>query len=111
MALRRELLPLLLAAAFLLAGPAQALAAPAWLDAEPQPATAPAGQAPNVATDADGNSVAAWLDGGEVVAAYRPRGGPWGAPEGLDPGTLVAAGPLVTARANRDFVAAWILDT
>ena len=36
MVFRRELLPFLLAAAFLLVGPGQALAAPTWLDAEPQ---------------------------------------------------------------------------
>src|SRR5215204_2845134 len=110
MALRRELLPLLLAAAFLLIGPAQALAAPTWRDAEPQPSTEPSGQAPDVATDADGNSVAVWRDAGTVVAAYRPRGGPWGAPEDLDPGIPTFSGPLVTARSNGDFVAAWVGD-
>lgn len=110
MVFRRELLPILLAAAFLLVGPAQALAAPTWLDAEPQQAATPASQAPDVATDADGNSVAAWLERGVVVAAFRPRGGDWGAPEDLDPGASISAGPLVTARSNGDFVAAWITD-
>ena len=110
MALRRELLPILLAAAFLLIGPGQALAAPTWLDAEPQQATAPANQAPDVATDADGNSVAVWFERSAVVAAYRPRGGDWGAPEDLDLGASISAGPLVTARTNGDFVAAWITD-
>ena len=78
MALRRELLPLLLAAAFLLIGPAQALAAPTWFDGEPQPSSFPSFAAPAVATDADGNSVAAWNDQDsvdEVRAVYRPRGG------------------------------------
>jgi hypothetical protein len=111
MALRRELLPLLLAAAFLLIGPAQALAAPTWLDAEGQDGTDSNAQVVDVATDADGNSAAVWLAAGEVRAAFRPRGGPWGASESLDPGTtLVNADPRVEVQPNGEFVAAWVAD-
>ncbi len=75
MALRRELLPLLLAAAFLLIGPAQALAAPTWLDGERLDAFSNQGVPADVAADAEGNAVAVWVGNGEVRAAYRPRGG------------------------------------
>jgi hypothetical protein len=76
MALRRELL-LLMVAAFLLLGPGQALAAPQWLPAELREATG-SGAPADVASDADGNSVAVWLGpGGTVEAAYRR---PWSPP-------------------------------
>ena len=78
MALRRELLPILLAAAFLLIGPGQALAAPTWLDAEPQASPETPQTAPDVTADAAGNSAAAWVAGDNVYVAERPRGGPWG---------------------------------
>jgi hypothetical protein len=81
MALRRELPKVaVLAATLLLAfGSAQALAAPQWRPAETRDATG-SGTPADVASDADGNSVAVWLGaGGTVNAAYRPRGGPWGA--------------------------------
>ena len=65
----------------------------------------------DVATDADGNSAAVWLAAGEVRAAYRPRGGPWGPPESLDTGTLLtSADPRVEAQPNGEFVAAWVAD-
>ncbi len=106
---RRVLLPLLVAALLLVLGPAQALAAPAWLDAEPQSATEPFESGPDVATDAVGNSVAVWLDNGQVRAAFRPRGGTWGPSEDLDPGAeLENAPPRVTVQPDGQFVAVWV---
>jgi hypothetical protein len=62
MAFRRGLRCAAVAIALLLGlGSAQALAAPQWLTAEPLPFSFPL-QAPAVATDADGNSIAAWID-------------------------------------------------
>src|SRR5215208_6697058 len=111
MVFRRELLPILLAVAFLLVGPAQAPASPEWLGAEPLDATLNATVPADVAADADGNAVAVWLAGGEVRSAYRPRGGPWGAPESLDPGVpVVATQPRVTVQPNGQFVAVWFKD-
>jgi len=111
MVFRRELLPILLAVAFLLVGPAQAPASPEWLGAEPLDATLNATVPADVAADANGNAVAVWLAGGEVRSAYRPRGGPWGAPESLDPGVpVVATQPRVTVQPNGQFVAAWLGD-
>ena len=108
MALRRELLPLLLAAAFLLIGPAQALAAPTWLDGEGLDAFSNQGVPADVAADAEGNAVAVWVGNGEVRAAYRPRGGEWGPPENLDPGVpIVSTQPRVTVQPDGEFVAVW----
>jgi hypothetical protein len=109
MACRRELRCALVAIALLLAfGPAQALAAPQWLPAETR-AEQSSGVAPDVATDADGNSVAIWLGTvDQVLTAYRPRGGPWGPPEDIEVDFAVASDPHVTALANGEFVAAWI---
>ena len=111
MALRRELLTAsVLAAALLVLLPAAAMAAPRWLGGEPL--EAPAGSAPRVAADANGNAVAIWLGaGGGVNAAYRPRGGPWGGAENLDPGTDVfAATPRVTVQPDGEFVAVWVAE-
>jgi len=111
MVFRRELLPFLLAAAFLVIVPGQALAAPTWLSAEGQDGTDSNAQVVDVATDADGNSAAVWLAAGEVRAAYRPRGGPWGPPESLDTGTaLTSSDPRVEVQPNGEFVAAWVAD-
>jgi hypothetical protein len=108
MARRRELLSLLVAA-FLLLVPGHALAAPTWLPSESLDA-AGATVAPDVATDLQGNSVAVWLAGGEVRAAYRPRGGPWGTPESLDTGTeIFEEQPRVTVEPSHGhFVAVWL---
>jgi hypothetical protein len=54
---RRRLLPFLVAAAALLA-PGSALAAPGFRPAETRDTLQPSSVAPDVATDADGNSVA-----------------------------------------------------
>ena len=113
MDLRRGIRCVLAGLALLLAfGPGQALAAPQWRPAELREATG-AGAAADVASDADGNSVAVWLGSGgtAVRAAYRPRGGPWQPPEDLDPGaTLTGAPPLVTAQPDGQFVAVWLAD-
>ena len=47
--------------------------------------------------------------GGEVRAAFRPRGGPWGAPESLD-GALstLSAQPRVAVQPDGEFVAVWL---
>ena len=47
--------------------------------------------------------------GGEVRAAYRPRGGPWGAPESLD-GELgtPSSQPRVAVQPNGEFIAVWL---
>ena len=99
-------------AALLLAlGPARALAAPAWLGAEPQTSEFPASAPPDVATDADGNSVAVWIDENRVEAAYRPRGGQWALPVNIEPGGYpLVLDARVTALPNGEFVAAWIAD-
>jgi PKD domain len=109
MALRRELLPLLLAAAFLLVGPATALAAPTWLGNEGQDAAVTPQEDADVAADADGNAVAVWVANDEVRAAFRPRGGDW-QPEGdLEPDFFVVdfVPPHVVARPDGTFVAVW----
>ena len=110
---RRVLLPSLVAM-FVLLGPGQALAAPTWLAGESQDgAEAVTGVPADVATDSSGNSVAVWAAnpaaGGEVRAAFRPRGGPWGAPESLD-GTLstLSAQPRVAVQPDGEFVAVWL---
>jgi PKD domain-containing protein len=117
MALRRELLPILLAAAFLLIGPAQALAESTWLDAEPQNATNPAPfTPPSVATDADGNSIAAWTvqeGSGDVRAIYRPRGGVWETTDvEIEPDwpVLIDIPTRAVALSDGSFVVVWIAD-
>ena len=109
MALRRELLPILLAAALLLAGPAQALAAPQWLPSRP---LVPPGGAPDVTADAGGNSAAAWNSGGHIYVAQRPRGGPWATAEDLTPAGDGGAGqdPRIAALPNGELVVAWVVD-
>jgi PKD domain len=85
---RPALLAVLLTIALLgLAGSAAQAAPPTWIPgATISPASAPADQA-RVATNARGDSVAAWLssEGSETVfrAALRPAGGQWGASEAL----------------------------
>jgi hypothetical protein len=110
---RRVLLPSLVAM-FVLLGPGQALAAPTWLAGESQDgAEAATGVPADVATDSGGNSVAVWAantaTGGEVRAAFRPRGGPWGAPESLD-GELSTQSeqPRVAVQPNGEFIAIWL---
>ena len=117
MALRRELLPILLTAALLLLGPAQALAAPTWLDAEPLSDAFAAFVAPAVATDSDGNSIAVWIDQsdiqGAVLAVYRPRGGAWETTTvDLEPDFRVLTGvaPRAVAAPNGSFVVVWDAD-
>jgi len=112
MACRRDLLLVLASAALLLAcGPTRALAAPQWLGAEPQPGAFPAGAAPDVATDGDGNAVAVWVDDEAVQAAYRPRGGPWELPADIEPrADPEVSDAHVTVLPNGEFVAAWIAD-
>jgi PKD domain len=104
----------LLAATLLLLIPVAALAAPQWLGAEPlDPGFSGSGQGADVATDADGNSAAVWIgSGGEVNAAVRPRGGPWGAPQNLEPGGQVQIEdqPRVIAEPDGEFVAVWVGD-
>ena len=117
MVLRRELLPILLAAALLLLGPSQALAAPTWLDAEPLSDDFVAFVAPTVATDSDGNSIAVWIDQsdiqGAVLATYRPRGGAWETTTvDLEPDFPVLTGvaPRAVAAPNGSFVVVWDAD-
>jgi hypothetical protein len=113
MALRRELSrAALLAATLLLLLPAAAMGFPQWLDGEPLQASAAPESPPRVAADDNGGAVAVWLGaGGEVDAAFRPRGGPWGAAENLEtefPVSTVA--PRVVALPDGGFVAVWIAD-
>jgi hypothetical protein len=115
MALRRELLPILLAAATLLIGPGKALAAPQWLPSEPLPSSFASVADPAVATDADGNSIAVWIDRDaapdEVLAVYRPRGGGWEmATTGLEQELTVAVGsaPRAVALPDGSFVVVWV---
>ena len=111
MALRRGLRCAGVAIALVLVfGAAPALAAPQWLPAEPRDSSGSADQPADVATDGDGNSVAVWLgSSGAVNAAFRPRGGPWGAAEDLDPGaTLSGAAPRVAVQPDGEFVAVWL---
>ena len=63
-------------------------------------------------TQSRGRGFRVWIAGGEVRAAYRPRGGPWGAPESLDtPGAPVLdEPPRVEVQPNGEFVAAWLQD-
>ena len=113
MALRRELLSILLAAAFLLLGPGQALAAPQWLAAEPLQPSVAAFVDPTSPTDADGNSAAAQeLAGGHVLrrptaraaARGRPRRSistPAGHAERAGPAVAVAARTASSSRVGR----------
>ncbi|MGZ8672726.1 MAG: hypothetical protein ACXWZJ_12520, partial [Solirubrobacterales bacterium] len=116
MAYRRELL-LVLVAAFLLLGPGQALAAPQWLPAEPLQSSVPSTADPTVATDADGNSIAVWIDQdttpGRVLAVHRPRGGPWESTTvDLEPDFPVVTGeaPRAVALPDGSFVVVWVAD-
>ena len=89
---------------FVLLGAGQALAAPTWLAGESHDGAAAATGVPaDVATDSGGNSVAVWAAntaaGGEVRAAFRPRGGPWGAPESLDGELSTQSGAAARRRA------------
>ncbi len=112
MAFRRELLKVaLLAITLLVLLPAAAFAAPQWLGAEPLDPGFVSGHPPDVTSDADGNSAAVWIGaGGEVNAAVRPRGGPWGTPENLEPGGQVQQedAPLVIAEPDGELVAVWV---
>jgi PKD domain len=114
MVLRRELLPIALAAAILLIGAGQAFAAPQWLPSEPLPSSFAVTTDPAVATDADGNSIAVWIDQGqtpvEVRAVYRPRGGPWETTTvNLEPAFSVITGtpPRAVALPDGSFVVVW----
>ena len=103
---------MLIAIALTLAvAPGQALAAPQWRPAELREATG-SGAPADVASDADGNSVAVWLGpDGTVEAAYRPRGGPWQPRRTSIPGPRSRVNPpLVTAQPNGQFVAVWLGD-
>jgi hypothetical protein len=111
MALRRELL-LVLVTAFLLIAPGQALAA-GWLPGETREASDALETPLRVAADGGGNAVAVWVGAsGAINAAFRPRGGPWGAPESLETEFAVTSGvaPRVVAMPNGEFVAAWLAD-
>ncbi|HYH88298.1 MAG TPA: PKD domain-containing protein [Solirubrobacteraceae bacterium] len=108
MALRRELLLILLVAALMLVAPSQAAAAPQWLGAEPLAPAGVAGAAPDVAADADGGSAAAWTAGGHVYVAQRPRRGPWGPADDLAPaGDADSRTPQVTILPGGELVALW----
>ena len=113
MAFRRAFLTVaLLAATLLVLLPAAAMAAQ-WLPGESREASDALSTPPRVAADAGGNSVAVWLGaGGEVNAAFRPRGGPWGGAENLETEFVVTSGvaPRVAAMPNGEFVAAWLAD-
>ena len=116
MALRRELLPLLLAAAFLLVGPAQALATPTWLQSETRDDSFVSAANPAVAADAEGNSIAVWIGPtgqDEVRAAYRPRGGPWETTVAdLEPDFQLVdnVAPHAVALTDGSFVVVWEAD-
>src|SRR6476619_2646392 len=117
MATRRVLLPILVAA-FALLDPGQALAAPKWLPADTLPSSRAPALEPAVATDADGNSIAVWIDEkvarvGEVMALYRPRGGPWETtPVDLEPSFPLRfeVAPRAVALPNGAFVVVWDAD-
>ena len=113
MDLRRGLRAVLVALALLLAfGPSQALAAPQWLPAELREA-AGSGAPADVASDANGNSVAVWLGpSGTVEAAYRPARRALGAvgQTSIPVPRSRATPPLVTAEPDGQFVAVWLAD-
>jgi hypothetical protein len=107
----------MLVAAFALLGPGQALAAPQWLPADTLPSSRAPSVEPAVATDADGNSIAVWIDQveapGEVMALYRPRGGPWETtPVDLEPSfpLFTAVAPRAVAMPNGAFIVVWDAD-
>src|SRR3954454_21126768 len=106
MVLRRELLLAALAVALLIAAlPATALAAPQWVGAQTLDAL---GGHSDVTTDAQGNSAAVWTAGdGRVLAAERPFGGPWRAPQDLHPGAT-GSGAQIVALPSGELVAAWV---
>ncbi|MEO8690637.1 MAG: PKD domain-containing protein [Solirubrobacteraceae bacterium] len=113
MALRRALLKVaVLAATLLMLLPAAGLAAE-WLPGESREASSALTTPPRVAADAGGDAVAVWAGaGGEINAAFRPRGGPWGAPQNLETQLAITSGvaPRVVAMPNGEFVAAWLAD-
>ncbi|MFZ2113121.1 MAG: PKD domain-containing protein [Solirubrobacteraceae bacterium] len=68
---------------------------------------------PDVANDAQGDAVAVWLqfDGANarVLAAYRPAGGPFGAPQTLSAAGYEAREPRVAMNAAGEAVIVWSL--
>jgi hypothetical protein len=114
MAFRRGLGCAAAATALLLAlGSSQAVAAPQWLPVEPLPFSSPL-QAPAVATDAGGNSIAVWIDQNpapdEIRAVYRPRGGPWETTTvDLEPAlpVVTTTPPQAVALPDGSFVVVW----
>jgi hypothetical protein len=88
--------------------PATALAAPQWLDGEPH-GPAGANVAPDVAAFGDGNA-AIWVGAdGHVYAAQRPRGGPWGPADDLEPGGGAEfQPPKIAALPDGELVALWV---
>src|SRR5215210_4377445 len=109
MAFRRQLLKCAVLTILLLSlGPVAALAAPRWLGAEPhQPAAA--NLAPDVTAYGDTNA-AVWIgQDNHVYAAERPRGGPWGPADDLDPtGSANAQPPKIAAHRDGELVAMWV---
>jgi hypothetical protein len=73
--------------------------------------TAKNASAPDVASDAQGDAVAVWLqwDGSEerVQAAYRPAGGSFGAAQTLSEAGVEAETPRVTMNGSGEAVAVW----
>jgi hypothetical protein len=109
MGVRRVLLQVAVVAALLSAlVPATAPAAPRWLDGESHE-PAGANVAPDVAALRDGNA-AVWIGAdGHVYAAERPRGGPWGAAEDLEPGGgAESQAPKIVALPDGELVALWV---
>jgi PKD domain len=70
-------------------------------------------QSPDVAGDAEGDAVAVWLqsDGADyrVLAAYRPAGGSFGAPQTLSPAGYEAREPRAAMNAAGEAVIVWSL--
>ena len=66
---------------------------------------------PQIATDERGNAIAVWTagpDGGhEVVAALRPAGGPWGAPQTLSSAGEDSTSPQVVFDERDNALVAW----
>ena len=75
-----------------------------------QAAVRPAGGAltPQVSVDAAGNAIAVWLQGNRSLAAYRPAGGTWSAPEEIaaTDGVFVAS---IAQDPAGNAMAAWML--
>jgi PKD domain len=106
---RRVLLPTLVAT-FVLLGPGQALAA-LWLGSEPLDTSGNATVPADVAATGD-RSAAIWIGTDDhVYVSERPRGGPWGPRESLDPsGFGYRQQPQIVALASGELVAAWTPD-